>query len=158
MTRAAQLAGQLAPLSGLSMRQIKRVLERVELALLIYAARAIDFPLLIWLAFLSDDQMGSSEIKVTSLLRTTLSPQRAVRALEKLPSPQESGFHAKARALDEGITKKYPELTSVEPSLFRPPDDRDYHLSVRVFEHLAPHYIPEHQDMLDAVHKLQADA
>jgi len=49
--RAAEVAAQLAPLSGLSMRQIKRVLLRVEVALRCYQETPLDLPLLIWLAF-----------------------------------------------------------------------------------------------------------
>lgn len=52
----------------------------------------------------------------------------------------------------------FPELISLSPAQTRSPDDgRNYHSWVRVYKHLAPHYIPEHQAMLDMVHKLQAE-
>lgn len=49
--RAAEVAAQMAPLSGLSMRQIKRVLLKVEVALRCYQEVPLDLPLLVFLAF-----------------------------------------------------------------------------------------------------------
>jgi len=49
--RAAQVAADLAPISGLSIRQIKRVVLRVELALRCYQEVPVDAPLLVWLSF-----------------------------------------------------------------------------------------------------------
>jgi hypothetical protein len=49
--RAAQVAADLAPLSGLSMRQIKRVLLRVELAVRAYQGTPVDVPLLVFWHF-----------------------------------------------------------------------------------------------------------
>jgi hypothetical protein len=36
--------------------------------------------------------------------------------------------------------------------------NKDYYYWTRVYKYLAAHDIPEHQEMLEAVHNLQADA
>jgi len=51
LEHAAELAGQLAVQSKLSMRKIKRILLRVELAMRCYADRPLDASLLVLLAF-----------------------------------------------------------------------------------------------------------
>ncbi|RID91759.1 NTPase [Gemmobacter lutimaris] len=48
---AANLAARIAPESDLSFRQIKRVVDRVELVARCYRQRPIDLPLLVYLAF-----------------------------------------------------------------------------------------------------------
>ena len=58
---------------------------------------------------------------------------------------------------DHFIIEKFPEMATISKVTFRSPTEEDYFLWARVYKHLAPHYIPDHQAMLDAVHKLQVD-
>ncbi len=160
LERATQLAGQLAPLSGLSMRQIKRVLERVELACRIYAKRPIDVALLVWLAFKEGPGLSFDELNAILPHRFNITPSNAEDILAK-------GTKIRARGSDRDWSIKWnffveenlSELLTLSNEQLRTDEmNQNYYYWARVYQFLAPHYIPEHQAMLDAVHKLQADA
>ncbi|WP_227538573.1 KAP family P-loop NTPase fold protein [Tritonibacter mobilis] len=70
--RAARLAGELAPLSELSMRQIERVKLRVELALRCYPEQPLDYALLVWLAFLDASVFNDENEKGRSAKRGSM--------------------------------------------------------------------------------------
>ena len=60
--------------------------------------------------------------------------------------------------LNHELVNDFPEFFDPQPNLLAGPEkDKDYYAWARVYRFLAPHYIPEHQAMLDAVHQLQAD-
>jgi hypothetical protein len=158
LERAAQLAGELAPESELSMRQIKRVLERVELACLIYAERPIDVSLLIWLAFKEVANFNYTSLDNKLPKRMALTPSQGKNFPKAAPDWVAYEHERWARQSDSTVKTDFPEFIDLSAMTFRSPDDKNYYLWARVYEHLAPHYIPEHQAMLDAVHKLQADA
>ncbi|WP_339762572.1 P-loop NTPase fold protein [uncultured Sulfitobacter sp.] len=158
VARAAELAGQLAPESGLSMRQIKRVLERVELACLIYAQRPVDVSLLVWLAFseplrLSFDRFGHILPKRFDFMSSS-NVNFGMVSYPKKRSDLEGW--ASERALS--VRSVFPELSRLNLGAFKSLGDHNYYRSVELLDYLTTKYIPEHQAMLDAVHKLQADA
>ncbi|MBM1814002.1 KAP family P-loop NTPase fold protein [Pseudosulfitobacter pseudonitzschiae] len=154
--RAAKLAGKLVVLSDLSMRQVKRTLERVELVCRIYQDRPIDMALLVWLAF---NEVSGSPLESKIFPRSQITKAAYDRKVAAMPADRMT------RVSEEWIGREnyeaensFPELISLSPAQTRSPDDgRNYHSWVRVYKHLAPHYIPEHQAMLDMVHKLQAE-
>ncbi|MGJ8627607.1 MAG: KAP family P-loop NTPase fold protein [Sulfitobacter sp.] len=163
--RAGQLAGRLAPISGLSMRQISRLIDRVELTCRIYKDRPIDAALLVWLAYkeASASKLGefkvaaSGQRKVLALPRATLDPLEAQKRILNFPKLDTFKQEAWARHQEGELFEEFPEFEHLNLSAFRSPDNKNYYRFVRVYKHLAPHYIPEHQAMLDAVHKLQVD-
>ncbi len=154
---AIDLASKLAPASGLSMRQIKRILERVELACRLYKDRPIDAPLLIWLAFQEVAFSKGEKIKGVSLVRAKVTPEYAEKLLSTRPSgrsmqDEETWVGRK----NHDLVSEFPELASLNIKECRAPEDgQNYYPYYLVFNFLAPHYIPEHQAMLEAVHKLQ---
>ena len=77
--RAAQVAADLAPVSGLSMRQIKRVLLRVELALRCYQEVPLDVALFVALSF-----QGSNPTTLTKRLRLDQTPTVVGSALPRV--------------------------------------------------------------------------
>jgi len=157
LERATQLAGQLAPLSGLSMRQIKRVLERVELACRIYAKRPIDVALLVWLAF-QDAATPNVRFKVKLLTRSELRPTSVAPLLDMKKEHNSGTFMRMLRNHDVKLVEDFPELRVFIRNGTVRSANGEIIANGTMTENLVPHYIPEHQAMLDAVHKLQADA
>jgi hypothetical protein len=162
--RAAMLAGELAPVSGLSFRQIERVLSRVELALRIYKDRPIDAPLLVWIAFNDSAAVAANGLTLTSLSRAKLTPIYGAGRLKQWHdlSSISRGWDDDAEKMLNDINSElenefsllivYGDLSNSVSEIRRPIEDWQ-----RVYQHLAPHYIPDHQAMLDAVHELQVD-
>jgi hypothetical protein len=155
--RAAKLAGQLASVSELSMRQIERILGRVELSLRIYNDVPIDPAMLVFLAFDAKivdvvdlallPRMGFAT-SMSSFEFLMLGDEKEIRTWEVIETVSKK---------DHFIIEKFPEMATISKVTFRSPTEEDYFLWARVYKHLAPHYIPDHQAMLDAVHKLQVD-
>jgi hypothetical protein len=160
LERASQLAGQLAPISELTMRQIKRALERVELACRLYQNQPIDAPLLVWLAFKDVANLSFEAFEKTLPKRFGVTPSTAERLLAKQPKTRLIQDENKwSSDLNFFVEDKLPELLTLSNEQLRTDEmNKDYYYWARVYKFLAPHYIPEHQAMLDAVHKLQADA
>jgi hypothetical protein len=160
VARAALLAGELAPESGLSMRQIKRVLDRVELACLIYAERPIDVALLVWLSFKDGAGLRFDELNTILPHRFNIIPSQAEEILargNKIRSLKDNNDWSNKQNFF--IKENLSELLTLSNQQLRADEmNKDYFYWARVYQFLAPHYIPEHQAMLDAVHKLQADA
>lgn len=161
--RAAQVAADLAPISGLSMRQIKRVLLRVELAVRCHDKTEVDLPLLVWLAF----QAASAE-EVTafygSLPRSKLTTDK--NSEWKNPDPDGSMQHRRNTfeknkyEQQEFIRENCQELVVPAENLHRLEvleNGRQWETYHRVLVGLGAWYIPEHQAMLDQVHNLVAD-
>lgn len=165
--RARRLAGQMAAQSGLSMRQIKRTLERIELTLLIYKDRPIDAALIVWLAFKEVGFKRSREtpedlyarLSKEFLPRANVTPELAKARSELLGKGtrlNDSQHNASLR--EEEILREFPEVLKISDEVCQVPNDqKDYFAWARIYNFLAPHYIPDHQAMLDAVHKLQVN-
>lgn len=172
--RAAQVAADLAPLSGLSMRQIKRVLLRVELALRCYREVPVDVALLVWLGF---GISSGGTISATVLPRCEVAPLDGVT--ERDWSHLDEFIPAVRYRYDtlKRTGQPYEMLNEVEldgrsalprdryrffcSSGNRAPVSEEKGIressNSMIEEGLAPWYIPEHQAMLDAVHKIAAD-
>jgi KAP family P-loop domain len=159
---AAELAGKLAVQSGLSFRQIKKVLERVELVLRCYRDRPIDLPLMVYLAFAEVAKRPDQTIKFDKglLPRIALTPEKAkalmgaVDQFRNSPTVDERNHeHYKFVAENCADLQKLPENRYKLAPLT---NGRFYHDWAKVLLGLGPHYIPEHREMLAAIHKMTA--
>jgi hypothetical protein len=56
--------------------------------------------------------------------------------------------------LNDEINKNAPELLTLSRERYRFPDQSNYKNWAKVFQFLAPHYIPSHQEVLDVVASL----
>ena len=151
LEHAAELAGQLAVQSKLSMRKIKRILLRVELAMRCYADRPLDASLLVLLAF----QTELNAPLVSDLLpRSYLTPAEGKASLESIDKVRMGSSESTRRAehrLKEWIHEKGIELTQLPRDRYSFPDNANYKDWAMVFQFLAPHYVPNHMDALNAV-------
>ncbi|NIY73983.1 NTPase [Marivivens donghaensis] len=150
-TAAAELAAKLAVASTCGMRKIKRILLKVELALRCYRDRPIDLPLLIYLAF--EPHLPSKDW----LNRAALTPEVLVqynRGWEKLNSHPNRAIADKRHEFGPSELRKLgvPELTDLPDDRYRLPEkNKDYQAWAKVILFLAPHYIPEHEKMLNSI-------
>lgn len=158
VARAAQVAAELAPISGLSMRQIKRILLRVELAVRSYQGTPVDLPLLVWLAFYG--VVGNWLFAPYSALpRSELSPGVASKWQKLLRETTSAGGRLRYEQQEfvRKLESRIVEVAKKRHRLGAPPSDYRWPDEHMVIAGLAPWYIPEHQAMLDAVHQLVAD-
>ncbi|MEQ5871414.1 hypothetical protein J4E08_16120 [Sagittula sp. NFXS13] len=158
--RAAQLAADLAQTSDLSFRQIKRLLEKVEIALRCYQDRPLDCPLLVLLAF--RDATGKRKdllFGARSLPRGLLDARSAMKIMQGqvviYPSRLSQSRQMDAR---EYVLIKCAEMIGLEGSIGLNEqgerilsDDISYLCS-----HILPTYLTSHERILDAVEALQA--
>lgn len=148
---AAELASKLAVHSGLSMRKTKRILLKIEIALRCYADRPLDASLLVFLAF--QDETGS-KIKESFLPRSFLTPEEGanrMRQLSKLEHESHQEYRAFEYELKKLIADSDPQLLHLSRDRYQISDGIDYSDGVKVFKFLAPHYISDHRDVLNAV-------
>jgi hypothetical protein len=156
---ASELAGKLAFGSRLSFRQIKRTLEKVELALRCYRDRPVDCPLLLFLAFreISDREMWRNSGKNDLLRRTGLNPSQVEGMLKDLDN---FDIHRQAEArCRKFVSDTCPELLRLPDELYglgKAPNGGDYPDWYKVLAGLGPRYLPDHQDMLQVVHRIMA--
>lgn len=147
---AAELAGKIAATSGLSFRQIKRILDRVEIALRCYAKTPLDCSLLVFIAF------GDAGVRLVPdwLPRCALTPSEADLLLES-----GDGF-GKNLTGTSFIHKKCKVLIGLEDNVYQmpplAPNSGDYYDWAKVLQGLGPRYIPEHEAVLNAAHDLLA--
>lgn len=156
--RAAQLASELALFCGVSMRKTKRVLLKVEVALRCYPDQALDAPLLILMAF--QDEFPTMAL-AHFLPRSELTPElgRAKVDSWKVDHGRSSVREREAQfsSLNDEARNLAPELLELPrerykfPETLKDPDCSKYHHFTLVFDFLAPHYIPFHRNVLDAV-------
>ncbi|MBY4894788.1 KAP family NTPase [Rhodobacteraceae bacterium N5(2021)] len=162
--RAAQVAADLAPLSGLSMRQIKGVLLRVELAVRAYQGLPVDVPLLVWLGFVNAVD-GPRFAANEALLRARIHPdigeeiERNVRQAA-VGEDWENDVEKHIRpAMEHFVARHCMELSELSEQRYRLPAQLrlgDLLNTTAIVFSLAPWYIPRHQSMLDHVHSLVA--
>lgn len=152
---AADLAAVIAEKYNFSMRKTKRILLKVELALRCYADRPLDASLLVFLAFQNEID---NEISQDLLPRTYLTPEQGIRAIDKEENDRNKRSDRDIRGeLDLIAREKVPDLLNLPADRYILPDDRNYYDWAKVFKFLAPHYIPSHQNVLNAVAQLSAD-
>lgn len=175
--RAARLAGELAPLSDLSMRQIERVYRRIELALRCYPEQPLDYALLVWLAF-RDVSIEWSNTAYHQLPRASLKPELSVEfskefKLEKRgrfsrqndyldssndPYVEQARIFQLNRERDERANKlcstDYSSLSRLPVSRI-PTGERHLDPNYRLLVGLAKVYLPNHESVLNALHRYE---
>ncbi len=159
---AANLAGQIVSASDLSFRQIKRVIDRLDLVLRIYRDHYIDLPLLVFLAFedVAVGKNGAVKFNQDLLPRRKLSPQNADSYLVKSQIVNEVfGNRRPEGEWVRFVRDTCPELTNLEPALYGLPDletGNTYLDWYKVLAGLGPNYVPSHQAMLNAAQEIMA--
>lgn len=154
--RAAKLAGSLAAESGFSMRQVKRALSKVDLALRCYRTEPIDCSLLVYLAL---QECSNISLGKDFLPRVQIHPDvldQFSKADPRSIDEQQMRDYEKYEFLEDNC----PELLSLPEERYRmktPERGKSWKNWVPVMKYLAAHYIPSHQAMLDAVHRFDAE-
>ncbi|MGH1415333.1 MAG: KAP family P-loop NTPase fold protein [Pelagimonas sp.] len=153
VAKAARLAGELAPMSGLSPRQLKRVLLRIKMALLCYKDEPIDCALMVWLAFC--DQGLNPNFAVTALPRAELSPHFGDLIVSgAMMMRSDGGGTANPRQI---MNQSCRELHRIIERLAEHDSkiaDEEFYVHCGTF---CSSYIPRHQAMLDAIHQIDAN-
>ncbi|MBL9049790.1 MAG: NTPase [Tabrizicola sp.] len=148
---AADLAGEWAVKGGLSFRQIKRTLQRVEIALRCYRDRPIDCSLLVHMAFVE----AATDVNAVAFSRAELT-KRAVEIAQKSEVDVAlSGLHLVSGELF--VSKHCPELMGLPDDRYGlgpAPEGKIWHDWYKVLVGFGPRYVPEHEAMLQAVHRL----
>jgi hypothetical protein len=161
--RAAQVAAHLAPISGLSMRQIKRVLLRIELAVRTYQGTPMDVPLLVWQGFESVVPEGRLRNWAAVLPRSQLRPHTNGKFEVSSNKRGKDRYELERSAQwkkEKFISDNLGALVGLPDARYRlapPSGGRTWHEYHLVLVGLGTYYYPEHQAMLDAVHQFAAD-
>ena len=156
LEHAADLASKLADHTQVSMRKAKRILFKVEVALRCYADRPLDASLLIYLAF--QDEVGDA-IPSDFLPRSFLTPEEGISHLNNYESRNHSSLSEENRwhnYRNKLIREKAPELLKLPLDRYGISHKDSSHDWVTAFKYLAPHYIPSHRKILDAIATLVA--
>lgn len=153
MARAAELAGELAVRSGLSMRLIKRVRLKVELALRCYSDQPLDYSLLVLLAFhqIAGTQGGGNRITLPNALlsRSNLTAKAAAELQQSVDQGRVNfANHPAGKKLAHTHCR---ELIGLPDDRYHSPDDQNYYDWVKICLHLGPRYIPDHEAVLNAL-------
>ncbi len=156
---AAELAAVLATSSTMSMRKVERILYKVEMALRCYSNQPLDAPLLVFLAF---NEASDEPLNTHFLPRAELTPEEGARMKDAIAEKgRRRSTHLRVSDLDGDYDRKIlenmPELSKLPRERYRLPDNRDYKLWALVYHYLAPHYIPMHEDVLNAVAQILVD-
>jgi hypothetical protein len=153
---AAELAGTLALHTKLSLRKIKRVLSKVDLAIRCYPDQPLDVPLLIFLAF---QQTTATAISSDFLPRSQFSQEKCaefVAAIKAADMGDRDGYNQTVRNVITFVRENGPELTQLPRDRYGFPDERDYDEWSKVIHFLGKHYLQTHQDVLDAIAEIVA--
>ena len=155
---AAELAGALAVDCELSMRKAKRVLLKVEMALRCYSERPLDASLLVILSF---EDAVDNPFKKNFLPRSRLTPEEGKNRMIEMEAKSERELRrdrgAEPRAM-QMLREDFQDLINLPPDRYGFPDQQVYKDWARVFGFLAPHYLPMHRDVLNAVAELLVPA
>ncbi|NIY80024.1 NTPase [Celeribacter sp. HF31] len=152
---AAKLTASIVVNSDLSFRQIKRILDRVEIALRCYVEMPLDRSMLIYLAFCHSGTRFTFEeswlpqaILVPVSVRKTLlgSEEREEKNREELRQKNREKEERRKAGLEPlfGAERMFPPKHIVTP----------YQKQAKIF---GPHYIPDHEAVLNAAHALMAN-
>jgi hypothetical protein len=149
--KASELAGDLAVETNLSMRKIKRILLQVELAMRCYPTQPLDAPLLVFLAFtLSFGGLIDSKF----LPRVKITPEHGAEMVAKIQSINDGSIKGERDATGKAsyeLSNFAPELMKLPRDRYHYPDERNYHEWAKVYQFLAPRYIPSHREALGAI-------
>lgn len=158
---AAELASEIVSQSDLTFRQVKRVLDRVELALRCYPSLPLDRSLLVFLAFQKAGlEHGNVRTRRVSFNRANLSREVA----ERFGDFDTFGTDGRTRQRDREkfINENCPELRGLPSSTYaaygmQPREDGGKrHPDAEVILGLGPTYISRHDEVLKATHALIA--
>lgn len=150
--RAAELARDLAVPSKLSLRQIKRVLMRVEIALRCYPTEPLDYALLVLLAFRG---MSGKPIGAELLKRSQVVPRVRERFFPPTQGASIWEQEERAHKASQFVQTTCPELLTLPQDRYHLPDGENYHDWAKVVTYLAEVYLPRHRQVLDMVHRLE---
>lgn len=152
---AAKLARNLAPPSKLSMRQIKRSLLKVEVALRCYQDMPLDVPLLVFLAF--RDAMSPNLLSEDYLPRVRLGKWVVDRLKEKEKKSKGTEVDILVQGLTKFTQENCSELLTLPDDRYRlPPDGKQYFDWAKIM-YLSEHYLKSHADVLNAVHQMSVE-
>ncbi|MEM9348907.1 MAG: P-loop NTPase fold protein [Pseudomonadota bacterium] len=146
---AAELAGKLAAANDLSMRQVRRILERIELVMRCYRDVPIDPCILVALAFRMENHL-----KQDSFHRLDFTPAATAAEIKKLKEVwQERPFNQQTaiRKAQAWVENEFPEFLELPVDRYSKDVDMNEPSWFRALVSLGPHYLPSHQAMLDAV-------
>jgi hypothetical protein len=156
---AAELAGDLAVKTNMSMRQVKRVLLQVELALRCYANLPLDASLLVLLAFELSYGKG---FDTKFLSRSEITPEFGEQILANMTRSRDSiDDHRSRESRDrhyEFVVKADKQAFRIAPELLDLPIERfggypekNYPHWAKLSQLIAPQYQPFHRDVLGAI-------
>lgn len=161
---AATLAGEIAASSDLSFRQIKRVLGKVELTLRCYRDRPIDCSLLVVLAFEEVyapprhlGEKARENWRADRLKRSRLTPERAAELTKENAYDDDVYLDSRDKEWNQFVKENCEEMKRVPVATYARPalrDLQDAGACYKIIAGLGPRYIPDHQAMLNAVHRL----
>lgn len=152
---AAVLAGKLAKYCGFSMRQLKKILLKIEVALRCYRDVPIDAPLLVLLAF-----EHAMQIKLDPkrwLPRAALTPEFVsdLKIKDKTTTTRSNPSNLQIK-MTQFAQKNCVELATLPDDRYGLPDDGRNRCDWGKLLILGDHYILSHKDMLNAAHKIAA--
>lgn len=168
-TRAMEVAKTFLSLESLTMRQLEKVMQRLELAIRMYTTQPIDLPLLVYLGFLSVleksvEEMDENEARGTAqkygLVRAGFVPEYAEFLVSKIPDgPGNRRKRDEASAgLEHALREEMPEMFSKEILFgYKTEKGNTYYAWYALTVLLAPNYIPSHIQMLNAALAISAD-
>lgn len=158
---AAVLANSIVQRTHLSFRQIKRIAERIDLATRCYGGKAIDLPLLVFLAFseATKQERKGNDLYDDLLPRSRLTPEISREMLNISNSYSPHYIQDTPNEISDFINHNCLELSNLEPEIYGlDPDNegRKYFTWFNIFSGLGPNYLPSHKAMLDGVLKIMA--
>lgn len=168
-TRAVEVAKTIAGLEHFTMRQLEKVMQRLELAIRMYTTQPIDLPLLAYLTFLSVleksvEEMDQNAVRSTAqrygLGRATLMPKYAESLYSKIPDGMRSrnNRNNSIARLERDLREVMPEMFSEEIlGGYKTEEGNTYYEWYALLVLLAPSYIPSHIQMLNAALAISAD-
>ena len=168
-TRAVEVAKTIAGLEHFTMRQLEKVMQRLELAIRMYTTQPIDLPLLAYLTFLSVleksvEEMDQNAVRSTAqrygLGRAGFVPEYAESLYSKIPDgPGNRRKREEAGAgLEHALREVMPEMFSKEIlGGYKTEKGNTYYAWYALTVLLAPSYIPSHIQMLNAALAISAD-
>lgn len=152
---AALLIKEIVQHASLSIRQIKRLIERIDLITRLYADQPIDLPLLSFMAFEDVLSRGAGENPLGDhlLARARFSPEVARQLVTLFNNARSSQERDNARYR---ITERFSDLVNLPPARFTD-EHRNLFPEYRLAAALGPTYLPNHRAMLEGIKAMHAD-
>jgi len=151
---AIQFAKDLVNAVPLTMRQIKRLVSKLDLIIRMNAAKPIDLHLLILLSV--KPILRNEEFDWTPSLPRILVTPDFTRGMLETDDWGDQTLSAKNRS--RALRKKFPEVFNLPNDVYGIGPQEYYDDWYKVAHFLAPRYIPLHQGLIDAVHHFEVEA